>query len=489
MSSSKTSSPLRFALRRLSNTVRLLTTSRLAIVGIILLVTFVVGALVAPLIFPINPQAQVVGSSNAPPEWLSYFPEGYYYSRNMVVVNNPDLSTPSSLQQFNYATNPTSSSPQVSFSFSPSSPGGGNSTLSGVKITSTSSNVTTVSMSESFYYPYHGPPASFAVSGIFFPEGASPSTPVTISFFLSRGGYKSFNLGTFNLTQSPALTGNTALTLVPSPQAALGSIPIQEAIFANINTYAFGITVTFSGPGTLYVERLVCNILGTSFGLLGTDNNGYDLFAQDLYGTRSSLVVGLLASFIGISLGLLVGLLAGYKPGTVDQVLMRFTDFMLVIPALPLLLVLVGVLGPSLNNIIIIIGFLGWMGFARVIRSQVLSLKERPFIEAAKAAGAGTGRILRNHIFPNVVSLTYVNLALAVPAAILTEAALSFLGLGDPSVISWGQILYRAETQEALAIWWWVVPPGIAIALVSLSFVLVGYSLDEIFNPKLRRRQ
>ena len=471
------------------NTFRLLTASRLAIVGIILLATFIVGALVAPFVFPIDPQAHVVGSSNAPPEWLSYFPEGYYYSRNMVVVNNPELTTPSSIQQFNYATSPASLSPYVSLSYSPSSPGGGNTTYSGIKITSSSTNTTTVTISKSFYYPYHGPPAAFSVAGIFFPEGASPTTPMTISFFMNRGNEKIFNLGSDNITQSPSLNGNTAVTFTPSPKTALGSIPIQEAIFANINTYAFGISVTFSGPGTLYVENLSCKILGTSFGLLGTDNNGYDLFAQDLYGARSSLVVGLLASFIGIGLGLIVGLLAGYKPGTVDQVLMRFTDFMLVIPALPLLLVLVGVLGPSLNNIIIIIGFLGWMGFARVIRSQVLSLKERPFIEAAKAAGAGTGRILKSHIFPNVVSLTYVNLALAVPAAILTEAALSFLGLGDPSVISWGQILYRAETQEALAIWWWVVPPGIAIALVSLSFVLVGYSLDEIFNPKLRRRQ
>jgi len=197
----------------------------------------------------------------------------------------------------------------------------------------------------------------------------------------------------------------------------------------------------------------------------------------------------LLAAFIGIFLGLFVGLIAGYKSGLTDEVLMRFTDMMLVIPALPLLLVLVAVLGPSLINIIILIGFLGWMGFARVIRSQILSLKERPFIEAAKAAGAGTRRILSSHIFPNVVSLTYVNLALAVPGAIITEAALSFLGLGDPSSPSWGQILSRAQSYSAQSLWWWVVPPGVAIALISLSFVLIGYSLDELFNPKLRRRR
>jgi peptide/nickel transport system permease protein len=168
---------------------------------------------------------------------------------------------------------------------------------------------------------------------------------------------------------------------------------------------------------------------------------------------------------------------------------MRFTDMMLVIPTLPLLIVLIAVLGPSTLNIIIIIGFLGWMGFARVIRSQVLSLRERPFIEAARAAGSGTGHILTKHVFPNIVSLTYVNLALSVPGAILAEAALSFLGLGDPSNISWGQILNRAVVAAAVNKWWIIIPPGLAIAVVSTSFVFMGYALDEIFNPRLRRRR
>jgi peptide/nickel transport system permease protein len=174
----------------------------------------------------------------------------------------------------------------------------------------------------------------------------------------------------------------------------------------------------------------------------------------------------------------------------VDEVLMRFTDMMLVIPSLPLIIVLVAVLGPSLLNIIFVLGFLGWMGFARVIRSQVLSLRERPFIEAAKASGAGTGYITTKHIFPNIVSLTYVNLALSVPGAIVGEAALSFLGLGPQTVISWGQMLelaHGAATSAGL-LWWWIIPPGIGIAVLSLSFILIGYALDEMFNPRLRKR-
>ena len=218
--------------------------------------------------------------------------------------------------------------------------------------------------------------------------------------------------------------------------------------------------------------------------MLGTDNAGNDLLSKNIYGSRISLLVGLLAAGIGISLGLLIGLMAGFLGRFVDEVLMRFTDMMLVIPSLPLLIVLVEVLGTNIWNVIIIIGFLGWMGFARVIRSQVLTLRERPYIEAAKAAGAGPLRIMSRHIFPNIVSLTYVNLALSVPAAILSEAALAFLGLSDASIVSWGHIFSLNPPP-----WWWVIPPGILIAAISLSFILIGYALDEIFNPKLRSRR
>jgi len=185
--------------------------------------------------------------------------------------------------------------------------------------------------------------------------------------------------------------------------------------------------------------------------------------------------------------------LAGTLGKLVDETLMRFTDILLVIPGLPLLLVLVAVLGPNIWNVIMIIGFLGWMGFARIVRSQVLTLKERPFIEAARASGAGPGRIITKHIFPNIVSLTYVNLALSVPGAILTESALAFLGLTDPSTVSWGRMFEQVFESGGLThfppLWWWVLPPGFGIALVSLSFVLIGYALDEVFNPRLRKRR
>jgi len=251
--------------------------------------------------------------------------------------------------------------------------------------------------------------------------------------------------------------------------------------------------LTLSPGQTAYLDKLGLKLFGSAFGIFGTNNFGADIWTQLVYGSRISLAVGLTAAGIGIGLGLLVGLMAGFLGKLVDELLMRFTDMMLVIPGLPLLIVLVAVLGQSIINVVIIIGFLGWMGFARIVRSQVLSLRERPFVEAARASGAGSGRIISKHIFPNIVSLTYVNLALAVPGAILTEAALAFLGLSDPGVVSWGNIFSDIRQSNALALhpppWWWVLPPGLSIALVSLSFVLIGYALDEIFNPRLRRRR
>jgi peptide/nickel transport system permease protein len=266
-----------------------------------------------------------------------------------------------------------------------------------------------------------------------------------------------------------------------------------QVIFSGVELYSYGVEVTFNGPAKVNIDNLQLQLLGTSWGLLGTDYGGSDVYTQFVYGARVSLLVGLVSAGIGISLGLLIGLLAGFLGRLVDEVLMRFTDMLLVIPGLPLLIVLVAVLGPSIWNLILIIGFLGWMGFARIVRSQVLTLRERPFVEAAKAAGAGPGRIITRHIFPNIVSLTYVNLALTVPGAILAESALAFLGLSDPSVNSWGHMFYNVSTSGSLSTfpppWWWVLPPGFGIALVSLSFVLIGYALDEIFNPRLRRRQ
>ncbi len=502
-------SRLAFNLRRFGGTFRLLLRNRLSALGLIILIASVTVALIAPLAFPVNPQSVTVGGQFAAPEWVSYFPDGYYLSKNMVVVNDPVFSSPGSVQEWSYTVSDSTLLPSTSLSYNPGTVGPGHGSL---RLNSLSAVPVNVTVYKSFNYPYRGPPLEF----LDFPadfrvhaDGVSASNPVFVRFFVDRilqgSMVRSYTLWTANITSTGPISNSTtwmspnypiASTLKESDLAkttgitdAVTGLSIAEVVFPNSGNYHYGFEASFHGPARLDVTNLGLALYGSSYGIFGTDFYGFDLFAQDLWGSRISLYVGLVSTFIGIGVGLVVGLVAGYKTGFTDEVLMRFTDMMLVIPTLPLLIVLIAVLGQSLTNLILVIGFLGWMGFARVIRSQVLTLKERPFIEAAKAAGSGTTHILTKHIFPNIVSLTYVNLALTVPGAILAEAALSFLGLGDPTQISWGQILNIAETTSATKFWWVILPPGLGIAVVSLSFILIGQGLDEIFNPKLRQRR
>jgi len=501
-------SKLLFNVRRVSGFFRVLLKNRMSALGLIVLIVSVTIALISTVVYPINPQSYTAGGQFAQPEWVSYFPDGYYLSKNMVVINDPVFASPASIQEWSMTMPNSAQLPYVSLSYEPQP---STTTQGSLRLTSFSTSPLNVTVYKDFHYPYAGPPLQFRDVPSFriHADSVSSSNPIFIRFFIERllagGVTQSFTLWTANLTTTGPI-GNSTTWLYPqynvdslntqSPLAStMGitinqtSLTIAEVVFPNAGDYSYGFQASFSGPSSVDVTNLGLTLYGSSFGIFGTDAYGNDLFIQDLWGSRISLYVGLISAFIGISLGLVIGLIAGYKPGPVDEVLMRFTDMMLVIPTLPLLIVLIAVLGQNLNNLILVIGFLGWMGFARVIRSQVLSLKERPFIEAAKAAGSGTGHILTKHIFPNIVSLTYVNLALTVPAAILSEAALSFLGLGDPNVISWGQILHIAELTNAIRFWWVILPPGLAIAIVSLSFILIGQGLDEIFNPKLRRRR
>ncbi len=223
--------------------------------------------------------------------------------------------------------------------------------------------------------------------------------------------------------------------------------------------------------------------------ILGTDDKGHDIWTWLVYGSRVAFVVGILASFFSVMIGTLYGVYSGYKGGKTDTIMMRFVDIMLTLPGLPVLLILTSILGPSIWNIILVISVLGWSGIARVIRAQTLSLKNRPFVDAARVAGAGNARIMISHIFPNVVPFSFLYMTLGVAGAIISEASLSFLGLGDPKAISWGQMLYSIQTAGAtMYAWWWLLPPGLAITLISLGFYLVGRAFDEILNPRLRKR-
>jgi peptide/nickel transport system permease protein len=224
---------------------------------------------------------------------------------------------------------------------------------------------------------------------------------------------------------------------------------------------------------------------------LGTDESGRSVLTLTLWGSRISLLVGIMATLLSMVIGAGVGIIAGFFGGSwIDAILARLIDWFLVIPFLPLAIVLATVLGRSLTNIIIVIGVTSWAGTARIIRSQTLSVKERAYVERARALGAGNWHLVTRHILPNVFPLIFANTVLVVAIAILSESTLSFLGLGDPLAVSWGSMLEGAFDSGAVSTgaWWYLLAPGVAIVLVVLAFTMCGQALEEVFNPKLRDR-
>ena len=224
---------------------------------------------------------------------------------------------------------------------------------------------------------------------------------------------------------------------------------------------------------------------------LGTDNFGRSVLALMIVGTRISLLVGFTAAFGAILIGAAVGVTAGYFGGTkVDTALNAFTNWFLVLPWIALAIALASVLGPTLFNVILVIAITSWASTARLVRAQALSVKERPYIERSRALGAGHWHLVTRHVLPNVFPVLFANAVLMVALAILSETTLSILGLGDPNAISWGRIIEESFTAGALSAgwWWWLIPPGVAISLVTLSFTMVGYALDDVLSPRLRDR-
>ena len=256
------------------------------------------------------------------------------------------------------------------------------------------------------------------------------------------------------------------------------------AVFAVLAIFApYLRTVDPMRPG-LAVNRL---LPPSSQFWFGTDHLARDIWSQTVYGSKIALLVGFLAAFTTVGVGTFVGLVAGFFGGRLDEVLMRIVDFFMMLPSLPLMIILAAVLGPSIWNVILVVSIIYWPFTARVIRSQVLSLKERAFVEASRSIGAGDRLLIFGEIMPNVVPLMFAQAVLMVTEGIYAEAVLAFLGLGDPATISWGMILHFAFESGALSRnLYWIVPPVVCICLVIIAFTFLGTAVSDILKPGYR---
>ncbi|QLH08773.1 ABC transporter permease [Candidatus Nitrosotenuis sp. DW1] len=269
---------------------------------------------------------------------------------------------------------------------------------------------------------------------------------------------------------------------------SVDSMPVEEVVFSKTDAhevlkgkYTFVAKIsTTDAQSSIQDSKLI--IGGKVFGLIGTDEQRRDLAIGLLWGTPLALFIGITVSVVSVASGLIYGVFAGYKGGKTDESMMRFNDIIYALPALPFLIILAVTIS---NSIFLTIGFLmifGWVGIAKVSRSMALQIKNRQFVEASKAMGQKSSKIIFKHIIPQIMPYALASIAISVPAAITTEAGLSFLGLGDPSFPTWGQILHDASTHGAVTrgLWWWVIPPGIMITITGLAFVFVGNSLDNL---------
>lgn len=272
------------------------------------------------------------------------------------------------------------------------------------------------------------------------------------------------------------------------PMGMVGLVII--AVIVLIALFAPFIAPYHWGEGSLALEDLLQP--PSAEHILGTNHRGEDIYSRLLYGSQISLIVGFVASVTSVVIGTAVGLISGYFGGFIDTILMRIVDIFLCLPTLPLMLIFLVIFGQGLQNVIIVIAILGWTGTARMVRSEALSLRERPLTEAAHALGGSDGYILIRHILPNTLPLILANMILGVVNAILSEAGIAFLGFvdihGQPS---WGILLHWAWKNAALLAnrWWWFIPPGLLIMLTTLGFVFVSHTADKVVNPRLRGRR
>ncbi len=518
----------RMFFKSVKKNTRLILKSKLGVAGLAIILFFLILAVFAPYLTSNDPIYGVsVSSPYSYPQWATIFPryqdlaatsyplQGVNFGSQAdlhywtITGSNYTLGTEVGLHVSNANKSVTALEVNQSFVPSPANTPGG---LIPAQLL--------YGMSQSFAYTTK-PPTSFVITALVKPLSLSNVTDLYLNFVLSTATHN-YTLGSVTsytirsqIQFTQADVGNwRALTLSSGllPTAGNPDFPITAnpatIVFANPGTYRFTFQLLAVGNGknasySVEVGNLSFQIVGRTYGILGTDIYGLDVWSQFVWGSRISFLVGVLSALGSVGIGTLTGLAAGLIGGWVDEVISRTTDFFLVIPFLPLVIVVVFFIGSNqllykgiYYWIIVIFVALSWPTITRIVRSQVLSVKERQFVLASRALGGESWYIMRKHILPNVLGLVYAQAALLVPGFILTEAALDYLAISlhPINTITWGIMLTNALNSAALTsaavdyAWWWFLPPGIAIALLSLAFVMVGFALDQVFNPKLRER-
>jgi len=295
---------------------------------------------------------------------------------------------------------------------------------------------------------------------------------------LARDDDKSAEAG---IETTPDRRGFIRTTIIGQKQALAGVIIV--VIFVLIAIFA-----PLLAPYSIHEKTGAIYEAPSSAHWLGTDDGGVDMLSLMIYGSRVSLEVGFAAALVAMLIGGAVGVVSGFFGGGMDVLLMRITDIFLVIPDIPLVIVVAAIFGRNLLNIILIIGIIYWTSTARLIRAQVKSVRERVYVKRARSIGAGNNRLVFKHVLPQVAPLLIANTVLMIALAVFLETYIAFLGLGDPSTISWGKLIENSFLGNAVLnnAWWAVVPPGLAVTVVILACTMVGQSMEDALNPRLK---
>jgi len=446
---------------------------KIGIIGLGLLIMYISVAILAPWLTPYDPIAQPrLAQSFAMPEWVTVFPQ----------FN--DLTT---TQKIPLTWNVEKGSQFVK----------GWGANVGVQYEPESLGLTKVELSSNLVYTSAPPNEFFQKIRYDATNIQDVEYSLTLTILTPEGDtYLFLNTPTFTEPRSTDVTMDSKDPLFIETVGFPSIKNVARGVFSQKGEYTFSLIIQFmplseNARAQVNIKDSMTVILGHVHGILGADYLAKDIFSQLIFGTQLSLAIGLLAALVGTSLGVLVGVLSGYLGGPVDEISMRIVDVLLCLPLLPLLLALVHLYGRNVWYIVLFIGIFGWQGLARVIRSQTLSIRETAYIETARASGASGFYIMLKHIIPNIIPVAFASMVLAVPSAILFEAALSFLGFGDPRVPTWGKMLQHAFGFGGFAnlAWYWIIPPGLAIIGICLAFVFIGFAFDEIVNPRLRRRR